>query len=96
VDIPPELLELRIAFLRADRRCRDIADALPAARDIIHGRAEITEDQAKEYQEARADRMKTVMALHRHPWIGSLPLEDRAPARRALEAAAVEALTVNA
>ncbi len=95
MDIPPELLELRIAFLRADQRCKGIAEALPTNAEILNG-AQASPEQTDAYAESRSDRLKIVMALHRHPWIESLPLEDRAPARRALEKAAVEALTVNA
>jgi hypothetical protein len=103
VDIPPDLLRLRVAFLRADQKCRDLANALPTNADIATGRLKMTkelaaqlEQQGKALRIARAERMELVMAMHRHPWPEELPAADRAAARKALQDAALEELAVNA
>ena len=89
-------MQLRVAFLRADRRCNDLANALPTARDIINGVAEVSDAQAEELTAARSERLNAVMGIHRHPWWGTLPASDQAGARNALQEAALEALSVNA
>lgn len=96
MDIPPDLLQLRVDFLRADQRCNQLADALPSARDIINGLAEITPAQADELKAARAERLDIVMDIHRHAWWGTIPAGDQAGARNALHEAALQALSVNA
>lgn len=103
MDIPPDLLQLRVDFLRADQRCTDLAKAIPSNWAILKGEIKMTKElatqlveQDKELRAARAARMAIVMKLDKHEWLRNLPESDRAAARKALQEAALEALAVNA
>jgi hypothetical protein len=85
-DIPEDLLEAQRAFYAADARVRAAADAMPPAAAVLAGEAEVSEEQRRELADARAERLRLVDILYRHPWFQQV--DDAHKARTALQKAA--------
>ncbi|MFL6116156.1 MAG: hypothetical protein ACJ786_33100 [Catenulispora sp.] len=83
---PQDLVELRNAFLRAERRCAAISDEMPAPLAIARGIAAIDEELRRRGDQARAERARIVEQLHRHPWWDTV--DNRVIAERELWKAA--------
>ncbi|MBW8802871.1 MAG: hypothetical protein JF587_03260 [Catenulisporales bacterium] len=79
---PQDLVDLRNAFLRAERRCAAISDEAPPPLAIARGIAAIGEELRRRSDEARAERGRVLEQLYRHPWWDSV--DNRVIAEREL------------
>jgi|GEM_PF-2849627 len=85
-EIPADLLDLQRAFYEADARVQEVADAMPSPVAVLAGEAEVSEGQREELAAARAERLRIVDELYRHPWFTTV--DDPHKARMALQKAA--------
>lgn len=65
---PGDLVELRIAFLAAEADCARARELEPSGSDISGGLAVITDEVRASVKTASDNRMRIVLAIHRHPW----------------------------
>lgn len=61
-DFPPDLVALKIAFIKADVDCTEVAASLPPGAEIVAG----AEVDWTPLDEARAQRMKILIELNEH------------------------------
>ena len=85
-DLPPDLIELRRAFLAAEEHLRELGAAQPAPTAIAAGEAELTDEQREEWQAAHDKTRDLAGEIHRHPWWGTV--DNRQSAATALDEAA--------
>src|SRR5260370_28612791 len=91
-DIPADLIDLKRAFLAADRRCAELAERLPPNFDAVGSfvLAEVPVELARGLEAARAERLRIVLAKAAHPfWDG---VDNRALADLEVTRAAEEAM----
>lgn len=86
-DLPPALLELRLAFNRAGLAVKAYSDLLPSG---LAGAATITDDQRTELARLRKVQADLAVKLSGDPWLAAAP--NPAEARLALQAAALAIL----
>jgi predicted secreted protein len=68
-DIPDDLIELKVANLRAEATLRELAARMPRAVDIAAGTAEVDPADVQSWDEAMATARDTAVEINRHPWI---------------------------
>lgn len=85
--VPGDLIALKREWRVASGRCVEISDALPFWSEVVAGTREAaTDEQLAQLQAARADVLRLVLEIHRHPWWATV--DNRQLADRALAAAA--------
>ena len=92
--VPPELVDLRVAFLRAEEQCAQISDVMPSALAVVTGAAQVDQEMRDSLHAARTARLEIVQALFRHPWWSTV--DNRFAAERELRNAALEVMPLSA
>ncbi|WP_123661610.1 hypothetical protein [Actinocorallia herbida] len=93
MEIPPELLRLRLDFLAAQARCEELSAAMPTNAQLREGyeiSREDLDERNRALGEARKARLVLAVELSGHPWFGEQ--KDAVSAREAVEKAAKAAL----
>ncbi|WP_436759312.1 hypothetical protein [Streptosporangium sp. V21-05] len=85
-EIPEDLIEAQRAFYEADERVQAATDAMPSSVAVLAREAAVSEEQREELAAARAERLRLVDVLYRHPWFQTV--DDPHKARMALQKAA--------
>jgi hypothetical protein len=83
---PPDLIELRRAFLTAEAHLHEVGASHPAPTAVARGEAELSDGQREEWQATFDDTRRLAGEIHRHDWWGEV--DNRAAAATALNEAA--------
>lgn len=86
-DLPPDLVQLRRAFLAAEEHLRQLGAAQPAPTAIAAGEAELSDEQREEWQAAHEKTRDLAGEIHRHDWWDTV--DNRHDAWMALQQAAI-------
>lgn len=68
MDFPQDLIDAQRAYYAAEAEVERVTNALPSSVDVVAGTATFTDKQRAELAAARAERLRLVDILYRHPF----------------------------